>query len=162
MRPTPAFPPRTSAYSLPPQQVAQVLERLKNPGDSPRSRGLSAPLPVTGQPRAGGRLSHSLYAPSFRSGYVHVTVEGAERRAIVTIADFKRITARDPFGPWLTQTRWWLDEDGFLRAFSMHDRPMTHGVLVASAILGAKEGDVIEVPADPLDMRLSSLRRIAA
>jgi hypothetical protein len=37
---------------------------------------------------------------------------------------------------------------------------MTNGVLVAAAVLNAKEGECIEIPADPFDVRRSQLRRI--
>lgn len=122
-----------------------------------------------GKPRLGGRL-HTFIAkhdtsnhPIFEDGLVYVSVEGQLlRRAVLGRSDFLCITARDPFGPWLTRTRWWLDEHNMLRAYSLHEKPMAHGVLVAAAILNAKEGDVIEVPGNPFDLRLSQMRRVAA
>ncbi len=139
------------------------------PGTTPRSPGLPGRLPSTGRPRAGGIMANHIarhdttHLPIFDDGLVYVGIDGdPSRRAVIGQRDFLRITARDPLGPWLTRTRWWLDEDDMLRAFSLHDRPFTEGVLVAAAVLGAKEGDVIEVPGDPLDMRLSQLRRLVA
>lgn len=119
----------------------------------------SVKLPVGGRPRPGGILAAE---PIEDDGLVYVSVEGQEhRRAVVGAQVFHRLTARDPHGPWLTRTRWWLDEDGHMRAYSLHEtRPFAQGVLVAAAILGAVEGETIEVPADPFDLRLSSLRRV--
>lgn len=116
-------------------------------------------IPRTSTPRPGGRLAGFLAAQVaaviFEDGYAYVSIEGEpHRRAVLGCGAFKRITANDPHGPRLTKTRWWLDEDGLLRAYSLHeDRPMSHGVLVAAAILGAEAGDDIEVPANPYDLR---------
>ncbi|HWW27265.1 MAG TPA: hypothetical protein VNZ85_15385 [Caulobacter sp.] len=123
--------------------------------------------PYAGKPRLGGRL-HNFIAkhdtsnhPIVEDGLTYVSVEGQlARRAVLWSQDFRRITAQDPLGPWLTKTRWWLDENNMLRAFSLHEKPMEHGLLVASAVLNAREGDVIEVPGDPFDLRRSSLRRL--
>ncbi len=139
------------------------------PGTTQRSRVAYGSPPITGKPRAGGIMANHIARhdtsklPIFEDGLVYVGLDGdSSRRAVIRERDFLRITARDLYGPWLTRTRWWLDEDDLLRAFSLHDRPFTEGLLVASAVLGAKEGDVIEVPGDPLDMRLSQLRRLVA
>lgn len=117
--------------------------------------------------RPGGRLERFIAQhdtrnhPIFEDGLAYVSVEGhLPRRAVLGHRDFLRITAWDPFGPWLTRTRWWLDENNMLRAFSLHEKPMAHGVLVAAALLNASVGDVIEVPGDPFDLRLSQLRRV--
>lgn len=117
--------------------------------------------------RPGGRLERFIAQhytrnhPIFEDGLAYVSVEGhLPRRAVLGHRDFLRITAWDPLGPRLTRTRWWLDEDNMLRAFSLHEKPMEHGVLVAAALLNASEGDVIEVPGDPFDLRLSQLRRV--
>lgn len=132
-----------------------------------RSRHNGPHTPTTGKPRPGGRLAKFMAAhdtsnlPIFEDGLVYVSVEGQHpRKAVLGAQDFLRITARDPSGPWLTRTRWWLDEAGVLRAYSLHEKPMAHGVVVAAAVLGAKEGDVLETPADPLDVRLSQLKRV--
>lgn len=91
---------------------------------------------------------------------MYVSVDGQHpRKAVLGLGDFLRITARDPGGPWLTRTRWWLDDDNMLRAYSLHEKPMTHGVLVAAAVVGAKDGDTLELPADPFDVRLSQIKR---
>lgn len=101
-------------------------------------------------------------APVHEDGLVYVSVDGHHpRKAVIDRSDFLRITARDPAGPWLTRTRWFLGEDNMLRAYSLHEQPMTHGVLVAAAVLGAQEGACIEVPADPFDMRPSQLRHVS-
>lgn len=132
-----------------------------------RTRG-NRPHITNGRPRPGGKLARfvanhdtSLH-PIIEDGLAYVSVEGFKhRRAILGAGDFFRITARDPGGPWLTRTRWWLDEDGHLRAFSLHDRErFAEGVLVAAAVLDAKAGDTIEVPSNPFDVRLSKLKRI--
>jgi hypothetical protein len=119
-------------------------------------------LPANGTPRPGGMLALFQAEPIEEDGLVYVSVEGqAHRRAVLGAATFRRLTARDPYGPWLTRTRWWLDDEGNMRAYSRHDaQPFAHGVLVAAAILGADAGESIEVPADPFDLRLSSLRRL--
>ncbi len=122
-----------------------------------------------GKPRLGGRL-HNFIAqhdtsnhPIFEDGLAYVSVEGQlPRRAVLGLKDFLRITARDPLGPWLTRTRWWLDDDNMLRAYSLHEKPLAHGVLVAAAILDAQEGDVIEFPGDPFDLRWSRMHRVEA
>ena len=130
-----------------------------------RSR-LDGPRITNGRPRPGGALAHFISRqdtrnePIFEDGLVYVSVEDQHpRKAILNRSDFLRITARDPGGPRLTRTRWWLDEDGFIRAFSLHDQPMEHGTLVVAAILRAKDGDVLDVPADPFDLRPSQLKR---
>ena len=132
-----------------------------------RTRSNRPHVPTTGRPSPGGRLAKFMAAhdtsnhPIFEDGLVYVSVEGQHpRKAVLGAQDFLRITARDPSGPWLTRTRWWLDESGVLRAYSLHEKPMKHGVVVAAAILGAKEGDELETPADPLDVRLSQLKRL--
>lgn len=121
-----------------------------------------------GKPRAGGRLANFIAKqdtsnhPIFEDGLVYVSVEGQHpRKAVLGEADYLRITSKAPGHPGLTRTRWWLDEDSMLRAYSLGEKHMAHGVLVVAAILGAKEGDTLEVPADPLDLRLSGLRRVA-
>jgi hypothetical protein len=132
------------------------------------SRGTIDPFVATGTLRPGGKLDRFMAGrntrnqPIFEDGLVYVSVEDQyPRRAVLSARDFLRITARDPRGPWLTRTRWWLDEANLLRAFSLHERPMEHGVLVAAAILGAREGDAIDVPGDPLDVRRSRLKKVS-
>lgn len=147
---------------------AQVLEfqstLIGPPKTRPTRRGFmdSIKLPANGRPRPGSMLANFAAQPREDDGLVYVSVEGHEhRRAVVGAQMFRRLTARDPDGPWLTRTRWWLDDEGHMRAYSRHDaQPFSHGVLVAAAILGAVEGEAIEVPADPFDLRLASLRRL--
>jgi hypothetical protein len=167
--------PSTQAHKrsqpLRPAQVS-ALKRRPEGSESPRQPRATPGLvtiPKTGAPRPGGRLAgfaarqDSRNAPVCESGLVYVSVEGQHpRKAVLGVSAYERITARDPSGPWLTRTRWWLDEQGLLRAFSGHEQPMTHGVLVAAAVLGAHEGDTIETPADPFDLRLSVLRKVPA
>lgn len=148
---------------------AQILElhsaMIGPPQTRPTRKGFmdGIKLPAGGKPRPGGRLAKfKRIAPIYEGGLVFVTVQGYEhRRAVLTATVFARITGRDPYGPWLTQSRWWLDDEGHMRAYSHHEpQPSTEGVLVAAAILGAVEGETIEVPADPFDLRLSALRRL--
>ncbi len=131
-----------------------------------RSRRSGPHHPNPGKPRAGGRLERFLANhdtsnhPVIEDGLAYVSVEDQHpRKAVLGLRDFLRITARDPGGPWLTRTRWWLDDDNMLRAYSLHEKPMAHGVLVAAAVLGAKEGDTLELPADPFDVRSSQIKR---
>lgn len=135
--------------------------------DTPARCSASRVLPRTGRPRPGGRLDHFIGKrdttndPVFDDGLVYVSVEGQHpRKAVIGERDYLRITARDPSGPRLTRTRWFLDDANMLRAYSLHEQPLTHGVLVAAAVLGAKDGDSIEMPADPFDVRVSQLRRL--
>jgi hypothetical protein len=123
----------------------------------------------SGIPRHGGRLADfnakrdTSNHPIIEDGLVYVSVEGHyPRKAVLGRTDFLRITARDPSGPWLTRTRWWLDEDNMLRAFSLHEKPMVHGVLVAAAIVGASENDSIELSTNPFDVRRSQIRRLSS
>lgn len=125
------------------------------------------PMPRTGRPRPGGRLDRFLARqdrtnePIFEDGLVFVSVEGQHpRKAVLGESAYLRLTSRDPNGPRLTRSRWYLDEDNMLRAYSLHEKPFVAGVLVAAALLGAKEGDTIEIPADPFDVRVSQLRRV--
>lgn len=128
--------------------------------------------PRTGRPRRGGRLDGVIrgrdrsHDAIFENGMVYVSVEDQHpRRAVIDQQDFSRITAYDPSGPRLTRTRWFLDDDNMLRAYSLHEKPMAHGVLVAAAILGVSEGACIEVPAGPRpcprDLPHAGLRRLA-
>lgn len=128
-----------------------------------RSNG---PHITNGKPRPGGRLDNFTRkqdprtAPVHEGDFVYVSVDGQHpRKAVLHAQDFLRIT-KDMDGPRLTRSRWWLDDDGYLRAFSLHQKPFQHGVLVAAAILGVKAGDTIEVPADPLDLRLDHMQRV--
>ncbi|WP_295978799.1 hypothetical protein [uncultured Variovorax sp.] len=121
--------------------------------------------PQRSGPRLGNRLSNFLASrdsnnqPVFEDGLVYVSVEGQHpRKAILGEKDYLRITGRDCAGPWLTKTRWWMDEDNMLRAYSLHETPLQHGVLVAAAVVGAREGDSIEVSGDPFDVRRSQIR----
>ncbi len=131
-------------------------------------RRLSGPHISKSTPRQGGLLARFVtnQDPSlsaiFEDGLVYVSVEGqAPCRAILAESDFLRITAKEADGPWLTKTRWWLDDAGMLRAFSLHDKQkFVEGTLVAAAVLNAKEGDTLELPADPFDLRLSQIRRV--
>ena len=122
---------------------------------------------INGKPRPGGRLDNFIQkqdprtAPIHEGDFVYVSVDGEHpRKAVLHAQDFQRIT-KDRDGPRLTRSRWWLDEDGHLRAFSLHEKPFQHGVLVAAAVLGVKAGDTIEIPSDPLDLRLDQLQRVA-
>jgi hypothetical protein len=138
--------------------------RLGQPGER-RTRLTSAP--ATGAPR--GRLAAFVdktdprNRPVFEGGLVYVSVEGHHpRKAVLDTPDFLRITSRDGDGPQLTRTRWMLDSDGLIRAYSLRDKAISNGVLVASAILCAREGESIEVAADPFDLRLSGLKKVVA
>lgn len=151
---------------------AQILEAhsamIGPPQTRPTRKGFmdGIKLPAGGKPRPGGWLDGfrlaAQRAPMIEGELAFVSVEGhEERRATLDARIFERLTANDPYGPWLTRTRWWLDDEGNMRAYSLHDaRPFTHGVLVVAEILGAVEGETIEVPADPFDLRLSALRRL--
>jgi hypothetical protein len=130
-----------------------------------RSRPNGPRIP-NGRPRPGGRLANfiakqdSSNHPVYGDEMVYVSVEGQHpRKATIGRNDFLRIT-RDPDGPRLTGSRWWLDEDNMLRAFSLNERPFEHGILVAAALLNAKEGDTLALPADPFDLRLSQIKRV--
>lgn len=156
---------------LTPEQIREYMTRPMGAEKARQPRTKSGPvsMPKTGTPRSGGRLAgfvarqDARNAPIYEDGLVYVSVEGQHpRKAVLGASVYERITARDPSGPWLTRTRWWLDEQGFLRAFSGHEQPMTLGVLVAAAVLGADEGDTIETPVDPFDLRLSVLRKLPA
>lgn len=143
-----------ASYFYASRSVAEAEKTMKASAKSiraiPRATGLLAGFVASHDPN-----SH----PVFEDGLVFVSVEGLHpRRAVLDELDYRRITTRDPDGAYLTRTRWWLDDDGLLRAYSLHEKPMQHGVLVAAAILGAKEADTIEVPSDPLDLRSSQLR----
>lgn len=129
---------------------------------------MKAPTSRRGSPRPGGRLERYLAwqdnrnLPVFEDGLVYVSVEGHHpRKAVIGAGIFEALTGGDPHGPMLTRTRWFLDDQNMLRAFSRRESPMTHGVLVAAAVLGAEEGDCIEIPADPFDVRMSQLRRVS-
>jgi hypothetical protein len=121
-----------------------------------------------GQPRPGGRLDSFIAsqdprnAPIIEGDLAFVSVEGEHpRKAVLHREDFQRLT-KDPSGPRLTRSRWFLDGDGYLRAFSLHDKhKFVEGVLVAAAVLGVKTGDTIEIPADPFDLRLGKLKKVA-
>ncbi|WP_326540732.1 hypothetical protein [Pseudorhodoferax sp.] len=131
--------------------------------------GGSRAIPRGGHARLGGRLDRfvqridSRNAPVHEDGLTFVSVEGQHpRKAVIDRRDFERITSRRSGGPHLTRSRWFLDDAGMLRAYSGHEFPnMTHGVLVAAAVLGVQEGACIDMPADPFDVRSSSLRRVS-
>jgi hypothetical protein len=108
------------------------------------------------------QASDPRHAPIHEDGLTYVSVEGHHpRKAVIDRRDFQRITSCHGGNPRLTRSRWFLDDTGMLRAYSGHEFPhMTHGVLVAAAVLGAQEGDSIEIPADPFDVRRSQLRRV--
>lgn len=144
--------------------TTQAAER--RPQRSRRSLHIPAHTPTTGKPQC--RLANFVAKydprnrPIFEGELVFVSVEGHHpRKAVLNVADFDRLTSDTPDGPRLTRTRWWLDEDNMLRAYSMNETPMQHGVLVAAAILSAEAGDVLEIPGDPFDLRLDGLRRVA-
>lgn len=132
--------------------------------------GAMRTVPRNGRPRPGGRLDRFVQrtdpnnAPVHEDGLTFVSVEGQHpRKAVIETQDFQRITSRYAGSPLLTRSRWFLDDAGMLRAYSGHEFPaLRHGVLVAAAVLGAQEGDAIEIPADPLDVRMSQLRRVPA
>ncbi len=136
---------------------------------APRSRGPHVVSRTTGHPRPGGMLSNfiarqdSNTAPVTEDGLVYVSVEGMHpRKAVLDAMDFKRITSNNAGSPRLTRSRWWQDPDtGMLYAYSLRDRPMEQGVLVAAAILNADIGDTIEVSGDSLDLRLCKLKTIS-
>lgn len=133
-----------------------------------RAHCTAYPIPKTGAPQRGGRLDNYLANrdtnthPRFKDGLVYVSVEGLHpRKAIIAEADYQRITSADQSGPRLTRSRWWLDDDNMLRAYSLHEKPMRHGLLVAAVLLDAKAGDCLELPADPLDLRRTEVMRVA-
>jgi hypothetical protein len=128
----------------------------------PRTRLTPEDAPKTGTPAKGSLLDKFMNPPNpnnppvYVDGLVYVSVEGQHpRKAILNAATFDRLTARDPQGPWLTRTRWFLDdESGMLHAYTLRNGyPLAESVMVAAAILDAQEGDSIEAPADPFDLR---------
>ena len=123
---------------------------------------------TNGKPRPGGRLARFIAtqdpknAPIHEGDLVYVSVEGQHpRKAVLHAQDYRRLTQSHD-GPKLTGSRWFLDEDGYLRAFSRLEKPYKHGLLVAAAILNAKAGDTLDLPADSLDCRLSSMKKVEA
>lgn len=127
----------------------------------------NGPHITNGKPRPGGRLDNFIATQDLRNAPItegdlaFVSVEGQHpRKAVLHRLDFDRLT-KDLDGPRLTRSRWWLDEDGYLRAYSRNETPMQHGVLVAAAVLGVKAGDTIEMPSDPFDLRLGKLKKVA-
>lgn len=145
-----------ASYFYASRSVAEAKKTMKASAKStraiPRATGLLAGFVASQNPD-----SH----PVFEDGMVFVSVEGLHpRRAVLDELDYRRITSRDPGGAYLTRTRWWLDDEGLLRAYSLHEKPMQHGVLVAAAILAAATGDSIEMSSDPLDLRRSQLRKL--
>jgi hypothetical protein len=118
-------------------------------------------IPKTGDFYDRGYFAARHWQPIMDGAWVHVHVRGhAKRRACVHIRDFVRLTRRDPNGPFLERWGWWVDEDGLMRAASRRDPDTSMGVLVAAEILVAGEGDTLDVPADPFDLRAFGLHKI--
>lgn len=134
------------------------------PYQRPR-RVAAAPTTVrTGRPHPGGRLEYfgrSDTDPVFDGQWVYLPVQGVKhRRAALHRHDFFRLTRRDPTGPFLDARRVYMDDMGLLRAPSHRDGKDAPGVLLSAAILCADEGDTIEVPSDPFDLRLRGLKKL--
>ena len=143
-------------------EEVQALARAQGPHRAtPHARATPMAHVPTGAPRDRGMLSNFIAktnphtAPVTEDGLVYVSVEGMHpRKAVLDAADFKRITGNKADSPMLTRSRWWQDANGMLYAYTLRERSFEHGVLVAAAILNAREGDTIECAGDPFDLRL--------
>ena len=100
---------------------------------------------------------------TFAEDLVRVPLDGEPHiEATVTREAYEWLTGKTRGRPALVRTRWWRDDEGMVRACSIKDAaPRTEGVLVAAALLTAKDGDLIELD-DPLRLLNSTMRLIEA